>query len=134
MATSSRDFLLAAAHRLTTAQFLLDHHYNLDAMYLAGYTVECALKALILDRTPPADRRSKLLMITRGKQMHYPETLGKLLADLGHPISKSVAARLRRFRWSTDFRYESGRKNTSEALGFLKTAKMVYDWVERQLP
>jgi hypothetical protein len=44
--TSSRDFQRAAAQRLTTAEFLLLHRYNLDAMYLAGYTVECSLKDL----------------------------------------------------------------------------------------
>jgi hypothetical protein len=43
MALTSRDFLRAAGQRLTTAEFLLKSGYNLDAMYLAGYGLECAL-------------------------------------------------------------------------------------------
>ena len=39
------------SQRLTTAEFLLENGYNLDAMYLAGYTVECTLKALILRKS-----------------------------------------------------------------------------------
>ena len=44
-------FWRAATQRLETATFLLESgsRKHLDAVYLAGYVVECALKALILN-------------------------------------------------------------------------------------
>jgi hypothetical protein len=41
---------------------------------------------------------------------------------------------MRRFDWTTDLRYEAGRKDTGETVALLKTAKAVYDWVQEQLP
>lgn len=118
---------------MTTAEFLLQNGYNLDAMYLAGYAVECTLKALILELTPESERANTLKHITAGKQMHSPEVLGGKLNDLGQPLSWDLVKRFRRSNWSTDLCYESGRTDTGETRAFLKTAKAAYDWVERQL-
>ncbi|HUE14458.1 MAG TPA: HEPN domain-containing protein [Planctomycetaceae bacterium] len=133
MASSSRDFQRAAAQRLTAAEFLLKNRYNLDAMYLAGYTIECSLKALILEATPEADRKKTLAKIRSGKKMHNPELLAGLLKDLNRPVPLAIAKRFRASGWSTDLRYESGRTDTGGTRAFLKTAKAVYDWVEGQL-
>jgi HEPN domain-containing protein len=133
MPSSSRDFQRAARQRLNTAEFLLEQRYNLDAMYLAGYTVECTLKALILEITP-VDRHAQMLQrITAGATMHDPEALGGILKDLGRPIPLELVKRFRRSGWSTALRYETGRTDTAETRGFLKTAKATYDWVEGQL-
>jgi HEPN domain-containing protein len=134
MPSSSRDFQRAARQRLTTAEFLLANRYNLDAKYLAGYTVECSLKALILEVTPEAEREQTLKEISSGKRMHDPEILCGLLENRGHPIPKDFAKRFRRSGWSTALRYETGRTDTGETRGFLKLAKTVYDWVEGRLP
>ena len=134
MPSSSRDFQRAAMQRLTTAEFLLQNRYNLDAMYLAGYAVECTLKALILDSTSVADQSNRLKEISTGKKMHNLEVLGAILKDLGRPIPLDLVKRFRRSRWTTALRYESGRTDTGETRAFLKTAKLAYDWVEGQLP
>ncbi len=134
MPSSSRDFQRAARQRLTTAEFLLKSRYNLDAMYLGGYTVECTLKALILHRTPAANRAHELKLISSGSKMHDPEVLGGRLKDLGCPIPTRLVKKFRRFGWSTALRYETRRKNTGEARAFLKVAKETFDWVEAQLP
>jgi HEPN domain-containing protein len=133
MPSSSREFLRAALQRLTTANFLLEHKYNLDAMYLAGYTVECSLKALILAATPGTDRPTMLKKLTSGKKMHSAEVLGGILRDLNRPIPVRLAKRFRQAAWSVNLRYESGRTDTGETRAFLKTAKAVYDWVEAQI-
>lgn len=96
---SSRDFQKAAMQRLTTSDFLLKNHYNRDAMYLAGYTVECSLKALIMEITPESQKFDKFKIIRSGHQMHYPEPLGSILKDLGRPIPLEIVKRLRRARW-----------------------------------
>ena len=131
--TSPRAFQKAALQRLTTAEFLLDHKYNLDAMYLAGYTIECSLKALILELTPPPEYPAKLKLISSGKRMHDPEVLAGLLKDLGNPIPLPFVKRFRRFQWSTSLRYQTGRTNSSQTGGFLKLAKEIHNWVEGQL-
>ena len=133
MLMSSRDFQRAARQRLTTAEFLLENRYTLDAMYIGGHTIECALKALILKITPPPNMSDMLAKISSGKKMHNPEILGAILKDLGRPMPLELVKRFRRSGWSTALRYGSGRTDTGETRGFLKTAKTTCDWVEGQL-
>ena len=132
--TTPRDFLKVAAQRLTTAETLLREKLTLDAQYLGGYTVECSLKALILYQTPDPDKPEKLRLLTSGAKMHRPDVLLGELRDLGiaHPLE--ISKRMRRFDWTTDLRYETGRRDTGETIAFLKTAKAIYDWVESQVP
>jgi hypothetical protein len=132
--TASRDFQKAAAQRLTTADTLRKATLTLDAQYVGGYTVECSLKALILHRTPDPNKPDKLRRITSGARMHRPDVLLGELRDLGISLPLEIARRMRRFDWTTDLRYETGRRDTGETIAFLKTAKLIYDWVEGQLP
>ncbi len=132
--TTSRGFQKAAAQRLTTAETLLREKLTLDAQYIGGYTVECSLKALILHLTPDPDRPDKLKRITSGASMHRPDVLLGELRNLGVALPLDLAKRMRRFDWTTDLRYETGRRDTGETSRFLNTAKAIYDWVEGQLP
>lgn len=131
--TSSCDFQKAAAQRLTAAEALRREKLNLDAQYIGGYTVECSLKALILEVTPDGDKADKLKQITAGKSMHRPEVLLGELRDLGVALPSDLAKRMRRFNWTTDLRYETGRRDTGETTALLNTAKAIFDWVEAQL-
>jgi len=131
---TSRDFQKAAAQRLITAETLLRQKLTLDSQYIGGYAVECSLKALILERTPDADRPAKLKRITSGASMHRPDVLLGELRNLGVAFPLVLARRMRRFDWTTDLRYETGRRDTGETTAFLSTAKAIYDWVEGQLP
>jgi hypothetical protein len=47
-----RRFRVAALQRFEDAQILLDNDRATGAVYLAGYAVECLLKAVLLERTP----------------------------------------------------------------------------------
>ena len=131
--TTSRDFQRAAEQRLTTAEFLLRYTYTLDATYLAGYTIECTLKALILERTPANDRLDMRKRISSGAHWHRPEVLLGRLRDLGVQLPLALARRYRRLTWSSDLRYETGRCDTGETRGFLRTASEKLQWVEEQL-
>lgn len=131
--TTSRDFLKVAGQRLTTAETLLREKLTLDAQYLGGYTVECSLKSLILHRTLEPDKPDKLKKITSGAKMHRPEVLLGELRNLGSSLPRVIAKRMRRFDWTTDLRYEVGRRDTGETIAFLNTAKAIYDWVEGEL-
>jgi HEPN domain-containing protein len=70
---TSRDFHRAAEQGFTTAEFLLDCDFALDALYLAGYSVECVLKALILHLTSEPDREQAFQRLKSGAKTHYPE-------------------------------------------------------------
>jgi HEPN domain-containing protein len=131
--TTGRDFQRAAAQRLTTAEILFREKLTLDAQYLGGYTVECSLKALIIELTPKADRAEKLKGLTAGSKMHRPEVLLGELRLLGVLLPPTLPKRMRRFDWTTDIRYETGRRDTGETAALLRTAKAVYGWVEKQL-
>jgi HEPN domain-containing protein len=132
--TTPRDFLKVAAQRLITAETLLQEKLTLDAQYLGGYTVECSLKALILHQTPDPYKPDKLKRLTSGAKMHRPDVLLGELRALGIALPLEIAKRMRRFDWTTDLRYETGRRDTGETIAFLKTAKAIYDWVEGQVP
>jgi len=106
----------------------------LDAQYIGGYTVECSLKALILELTPAADKPDQLRRITSGASMHRSDILLGELRNLGVALPLDLAKRMRRFAWTTDLRYETGRRDTGETAALLNTAKAIYDWVRGQLP
>jgi len=126
---TARDFRRAAEQRFTTAEFLLNRGYTLDALYLAGYSVECILKSLVMHLTPEPDRQEAFDRLRGGAKMHYPEHLKEELRNLGRPMPLDLVKRFRRFEWSTDLRYESGKKPTGEVRGYLKLAKATMDWV-----
>lgn len=101
---------------------------------MGGYTVECCLKALILELTLINDKAEKLKEITARVKMHRPEVLLGELRNLGVSLPLDLAKRMRRSDWTKELRYETGRRDTGETTAFLNTAKAIYDWVERQLP
>jgi HEPN domain-containing protein len=132
--TSSRDFQKAAAQRFISAETLLRAKRTLDAQYLGGYTVECTLKALILELTPGPDKTNQLKRITSGAIMHQPAVLLGELRNLGSALPLMLSKRLSRLGWTTDLRYETAGRDRGETVAFLKTARAIYEWVEVQLP
>jgi HEPN domain-containing protein len=130
---NSRDFIRIAEQRYNAAEALFRADFTLDAQYVAGYVVECSLKALILETTPESDRNEKLRRITSGATMHLPETLLQELRIVGVRLTQELAKRMRRFDWTVDLRYETGRRSRGETQGLLKTSIAVRDWVKEQL-
>lgn len=120
--------LRVAVQRLTSAQVLYDNSLYLDCTYLAGYSVECSLKALVLGRTP-ARQRHKF----RGKKAHDYEHLRALLKKRNVDTSPISSALRKVASWSTDLRYETGRGNAQTAEEFLAAAKEIYAWARRSI-
>jgi len=132
--TSPRDFLKVALQRLTAAEEIMDVlRLTLEAQYIGGYSVECSLKALILENTAEAERLSALDQLTRGATYHRAEVLLDRLRDRGIYLTVDLARRMRRFDWTTSLRYETGRKDTGETNGLLRTARAMYEWVKEQI-
>lgn len=132
--TTPRDFLRVALQRLTAAEQIMGSlGLTLEAQYIAGYAVECSLKSLILEKTSIADRPSVLELLTHGASGHRPEVLLARLRELGVELTVDLARRMRRFDWTTELRYETGRKDTGETNGMLRTARAIFNWVEGQV-
>jgi hypothetical protein len=133
--TTPRDFLKVAVQRLTAAEEIMRTlGRTLEAQYIGGYSLECSLKALILEKTPAMDRPAMLDRLTHGARHHRPDILLGILRNQGISLTVELAKRMRRFDWTTDLRYETGRKETGETNGLLRTASMIYQWVEGQIP
>ena len=70
----------AAKQRFDDALLLLEMERTTAAVYWAGYSVECMLKALILSAVPPA-QEAELLERFRGARAHDYEWLLHLYTD-----------------------------------------------------
>jgi len=125
-------YLRAARQRFASAELLLRHNLTPDSVYIAGYVSECALKALILRRTPPGRFDESLSRISRGATGHDLEFLKSVLKDFGCRLPMDVAKALSRVvSWSTDLRYEVGLLQYVQGRLFLDATKVVLDWVIR---
>ena len=132
--TTPRDFLKLSLQRLTAAEQIMNNLLlTLEAQYIGGYSVECSFKALILEKTAEADRPALLDRLTYGSTYHKPEPLLARLRERGVFLTPELAGRMRRFDWTTDLRYEIGRKDTCETNGLLRTARTIYEWAEVQI-
>ena len=132
--TTPRDFLKVALQRLTAAEEIMETlRLTLEAQYMGGYSVECSLKALILEKTVEPDRPAVLDRLTHGATYHRAEVLLDRLRERGVFLTVELAKRMRRFDWTTGLRYETGRKDTGETNGLLRTARAIYEWVEGQI-
>jgi hypothetical protein len=126
---TSRDFQQAAIQRLSTAEFLLANNYTLDAFYLTGYTIECTFKCLILRLTPIGEVNATLERIST----HSFERLAGILKDIGMPVPANFTTKMRRYSWGPFLRYRTGRTTIGHTRGFLKLAKQICHWVEKEL-
>lgn len=131
---TSRDFLRVALQRLDAAELIVrTTPLTLEAQYIGGYSVECSLKSLILEKTAEVDRPDVLARLTRGANNHRAEVLLERLRERGVRLTVELAKRMRRFDWTTDLRYETGRRDTGETFGLLRTARAIYEWAEGQI-
>ncbi len=74
-----------------------------------------------------------LQRLTRGAVYHRPEVLLDRLRDLDIALTPELARRMRRFDWTTEMRYETGRRDTGETNALLNTARAIYEWVRPQI-
>jgi HEPN domain-containing protein len=116
------DFQQLAELRLREAQALLALGLPDGAYYLAGYSVECALKACIAKRTQLHDFPEKKLVNDShthdlGKLFNLAELKDELNAVIvNDPTMESALDRIQ--EWSETSRYQ--RKKVQEATALLK--------------
>jgi HEPN domain-containing protein len=130
----ARRFYRAAKQRFDDALLLLEMERTTAAIYLAGYSVECMFKALILSAVPQA-QEEELLGRFRGARAHDYEWLLQLYAEKGGArMPSSVVPHFARVNsWSTDMRYAPGTIAVHEAKAFLDAAVEIITWADRRL-
>jgi hypothetical protein len=130
----ARLFYRVAKERFADAEHLLANRRTTGAVYLAGYSVECMLKALVLAAVPDGERE-EVVGEFRGARAHDYDWLSDLyLASGGPPPPKSVRAQFRVVGdWATDLRYRAGTIHRTRATEFLEAARGIMTWADRRL-
>lgn len=129
----AKAFYRCALMRCDDAAILLNAGQTTGAVYLAGYAVECVLKALLLSRVTAA-RRTEILATFRGSRAHDFEWLrSRYLMEGGARFPREITEALTLVGvWSTDLRYLPRNLKTHEAAPFIEAAKLIVNWVEER--
>jgi hypothetical protein len=132
--SEARLYYRAAKQRYDDAVLLLEAGRTTGAVYLAGYTVECFLKALVLAGVAP-QLRKQLLGEFYGRRAHDIEWLGALYRrHVGAAVPLSVTRHLSRVAaWSTDLRYATGVVKRRDADEFMGSVVAIATWADRRL-
>ena len=132
--TEARLYYRAAKQRFDDSQLLLAAGRTTGAIYLAGYTVECFLKAMILANVARVLRRH-LLEEFRSNRGHNIEWLGALYRrHVGAAVPRDVARHLSRVAsWSTDLRYATGTVRSRDADEFMESVIAIATWADGRM-
>ncbi len=133
----AKRFYRAAGQRLEDAKVLFDAERALATIYLAGYCVECMLKALILTQAGK-DKKEEVLGSFRGSGAHNIDRLMAMYENYGGPRPSKkdkelTGAFLLAGSWDTNLRYESGTKPLKDATKFLDAVERVWTWADGRL-
>ncbi|MBY0526713.1 MAG: HEPN domain-containing protein [Gemmataceae bacterium] len=134
-AAEARAFYQSAKQRWLDARFLLEEGRTTGGVYLAGYAVECILKALILASIGKVSGRRMALASFRGAKAHDFGWLRTEYLDKGGPSFPSEIAKWfsRVNSWNTDLRYQPGTIKAREAAAMFEAAQGILEWAEGRL-
>lgn len=130
----ARPFYQSAKQRFEDARFLLEAERTTGAIYLAGYSVECMLKALILSVVPDGER-AEVLASFRGARAHDYDWLKAKYFEKGGPVFPSSVSKNFSLveTWTTDLRHKAGTSKWGEAESFLRAAQEIIVWADGRL-
>lgn len=131
---NARRFYRAAMQRLDDSRFLLVPARTTAAVYLAGYSVECILKALVLSVVPDAQENDILAMFRSARAHDYGWLRRLYLENGGSGVPPDVIHDFVRVTtWATDMRYSPGTIKAREAKAFVDSATKIIQWADRRL-
>ena len=101
-----------------------------EIVYLAGYVVECALKALYLSRCSPR-RHEEVVAWLKAEIKHNLEKLKSELVEKGVVFPSEVMRDLKwvKTHWSSEMRYRVHTWNRVDTTRFLKSVRSIRAWV-----
>lgn len=132
--SDARLFYRCAYLRFEEAQVLMRAGYTTGAVYLAGYSVECMLKAMALATAPPSQRMG-IRRSFRGHKAHEYEWLRSLYFMHGGPrFPREINRHFTLVNdWSTDLRYSPRSVRADEAEAFLASAAAIIQWSDGRI-
>jgi hypothetical protein len=106
-----------------------------DAVYLFGYVVEMALKAVVLARTPHGDWGSVRDDEFAGRRGHSFDRLRQLLSNRRQHFPKRVleAVREASSAWTPQMRYRAGGGDPDLATRMAAAAQLVLGWAQENV-
>jgi hypothetical protein len=133
-ASEARPYYQAAKQRFEDARFLLEAERTTGAIYLAGYCVECMLKALILARLPDR-KRAKMLAALRGSKAHdYDWLKARYVESGGPPFPKAISKAFSFVNtWAVEIRYKAGTSKYRDVQAFLAATEEIMTWADGRL-
>lgn len=131
---NARLFYRAAKERLEDAELLFSLKRTTAAVYLAGYSVECMIKALILSAVPDS-REAQILAMFRGRLAHdFRWLIGLYQRYTGVGIPQHLTDDFEEVTdWSTDMRYSPATIHTNQAKDFLDSTTQIMKWADGRL-
>ncbi len=129
----ARRFYRCANRRGIEAGILFEADQPTGAIYMAGYVVECMLKALIIESRP--DR-------FRGDLLEQLKRIGHNITRLLDIYYQSGGSRppvvvLKAFtlvgEWSSEMRYDPRESPPSDAEKFLKAVAQINQWIDGRI-
>lgn len=133
-ASDARLYYRCAFQRYEEAEVLLNAGYTTGAVYLAGYGIECILKALVLMAVPASARPDKLKSFRGSKAHDYEWLRSEYLLNAGTRFPRDVTQHFTLVNdWSTDLRYTPRSVRADEAEAFLVSAVAIIRWADRRL-
>jgi HEPN domain-containing protein len=132
--SDARLFYRRAIMRFDEAQLLFKSQFTTGAVYLAGYGIECTLKALVLTAARAKDRATTLQSF-RGRKAHDYDWLRSIYVKRGGARFPSEINQ--HFTlvndWSTELRYLPKQVGSAEAKSFLKAAEAIIQWAKKRM-
>jgi HEPN domain-containing protein len=130
----ARLYYRCAYQRYDEAELLFEAGFTTGAVYLAGYGVECMLKALAL-MAVPVKKRNRVHESFRGSRAHDYEWLRSIYLESGG--SRYPPEINRHFvlvsNWSTELRYTPRRMKERDAEDFLNGAAAILQWADGRI-
>lgn len=126
---TAEKWLAVAQERIADAEAIYNNRTtSIGSIYMAGYAIECSLKALLQKRSISYPRS--------GREVHNLRSLWKesrfQFADLK---DRNGTQTFFLHQWSTDLRYESSLPHNLglEVKDLLQGAKKLRKWIKRQI-
>ena len=130
----ARLYYRAAFLRYEEAEVLLKADYTTGAVYLAGYGIECILKALVLMAVTAGARRDTLKSFRSSKAHDYEWLRSLYLSNGGARFPPEITQHFTLVNdWSTDLRYTPRSVRADEADAFLASAVVIIRWADGRL-
>jgi len=132
----ARTFYRVAKQRFSDAELLLapEHNRTTSAVYLAGYGVECMLKALLPERVPESQHNSIEGFFRRPSGHDLRLLVRELRRRSPFAVPSDIERTLVRINtWTPNLRYTAGSIRRSIADEFLRDVGRLIQWFDERI-